>query len=129
LIIIFLGTLLTGILGTLAFSASGCLISSAIRCFSLSRDLIGLSLFALKMWALPAFIAALLVATAAYIRGVVTWWNVLLVAFLAMVGSSLLALAPVGTVEPVHLCIASLFLFVGVQISLLISNRFGRSSV
>lgn len=125
---IFLGTLAVGILGTFVFSASGCLITSAIRCFSISRDLIGLILLASKMWALPALIVALLVVMVVQIRGFVVWWNVLVAAFMAMFGSSVLALAPASVVEPGVLCIASLFLFMGVQISLLINNRFGKSS-
>ena len=127
LITIFLGTLLVGILGTIAVSASGCLISSAIRCFSISRDLMGLILLASKMWASPALIVALLVVTVVQIHGSVVWLNVLVAAFIAMFGSSVLELAPASISEPVVLCIASLFLFMGVQISRLIGSRLGRS--
>jgi hypothetical protein len=129
LTIIFLGTLFVGILGTLAFSASACLISHAIRCFSISRDLIGLGLFASKDWALPAFLAALLVVTLVRIRGSIVWWNILAIALVAMFGSSLLMDGPASVREPAILFIASLFLFMGVQTSLLIGNWFGKSLV
>src|SRR5438477_10637772 len=93
-IAILLGTLVAGILAMLAFSASGCFLSHAIRCFSISRDLIGVSWMALKMWSLPAFTAALLVTIVLQVRGFVVWWNVLIVTFISAFGPSWLARAP-----------------------------------
>jgi hypothetical protein len=127
-IVIFLGNMVAGTLAVLAFSASGCFLSHAIRCFSISRDLISVSLMALKMWSLPAFVAATLVAIVLQFQGSVVWWNVLIVAFVSAFGTSWLARAPVVPDEVSLLVVAGLILFAGAQASLLISNRLGKSS-
>jgi hypothetical protein len=127
-IVIFLGTMVAGTLAVLAFSASGCFLSRAIRCFSISRDLIGASLMALTMWSLPAFVAATFVAIVLQFQGFVVWWNVLIVAFVSAFATSWLARAPVVPDEVSLLVVAGLILFAGAQASLLISNRLGKSS-
>jgi hypothetical protein len=127
-IVIFLGTMVAVILAMLAFSASGCFLSHAIRCFSISRDLIGVSLMALKMWSLPAFVAALLVTMVLQFQGFVVWWNILIATFISAFGTSWLARAPVVPDEVSLLFVAGLILFAGSQVSLLISNRLGKSS-
>jgi hypothetical protein len=121
---IFFGTLVTGILATLALSASGCFVIRAIRCFSISRDVLPLSLLGLKFWSLPAFIAAMLIVTAMKVRGSVVWWNALIVAPVSMLGSGLL-LRVEASERIFILCVTSLVLFVGMQLSRLINNWFG----
>src|SRR5262249_265306 len=80
---IFLGALVAGYLAMLAFSASGCFLSHVIRCFSISRDLMKFSWFALKGLSLPAVVTALLVTMILQIRGVVAGWNVLVASLLS----------------------------------------------
>jgi len=78
----------------------------------------------LKIWSLPAILVATSVTVISQIRGIVVWWNVLIAAALSMVMSSVAisGLAELGTIPLV--LITSLVLFVGVQLSRLISNRF-----
>jgi hypothetical protein len=128
LAVIFFGTLITGVLATLAYSASGCFLSRAIRCFSISRDALGLSLLGLKVWSLPAFIAALLTVMVVQVRGSAVWWNALIVAPVSMLGGGVLLHVAYSEMILI-LCVTSLVLFVGIQLSRLINNWFGRYSI
>ena len=124
LLVIFGGSLITGILTVFALSASWCLLSPVSRCFSVQHDTIAVALMGLKIWSLPAILVATSVTVISQIRGIVVWWNVLIAAALSMVMSSVAisGLAELGTIPLV--LITSLVLFVGVQLSRLISNRF-----
>lgn len=127
-VVIFCGTLVAGYVGMLAFSASGCFLSRVVRCFSISRDLIGFSWFAVKGLFLPAIVVALLVTIFLQIRGNVVWWNVLVACLLSALG-----IGSVGGTwnEPAEvfllLVVGSIF-FAGAQGALLISNRLCRTS-
>ena len=129
LTIVFTGTLTTGILVAIGFSASGCFLSRVIRCFSISRDAVGVTLFGLKVWSLPALIAALLVTAIMHVRGFVVWWNVLVVALVSMLGSGIVLPALGELTAPSLLWFTSLVLFVGVQLSRLVSKWFGGSPI
>jgi hypothetical protein len=127
-VVIFLGALFAGFIAMLAFSASACLLSRAIRCFSISRDLIGLSWFALKGLSLPAFVAALLVTVVLHVRGFVAWWNVLIASFIPALATGLIDRVPTSPAEVFLWFVFGSILFAGAQASLLISNRLGKSS-
>lgn len=125
-VVIFCGTLIAGYLAMLAFSASGCFLSHVIRCFSISRDLIGFSWFAVKGLSLPAVVVALLVAIFLQIRGSVVWWNVLVASLL-----SALVIGSVGGTSPAEALlqlVVGLIFFAGAQAAVLISNRLCRTS-
>jgi hypothetical protein len=126
--VIFLGALIAGFVAMLAFSASGCFLSHTIRCFSISRDLIGFSWFALKGLSLPAFVAALLVIMILQVRGFVVWWNVLVASFISALVTGLIDRVPVDPAELFLLLVFGLILFAGAQASLLINNRLGTLS-
>ncbi|WJR77591.1 hypothetical protein [Bradyrhizobium sp. NP1] len=126
LTVVFLGTLTTGVLATVAFSASGCLLSRAIRCFSILRDAAGVALSGLKIWSLPAFIAAVLIATVVQVRGSTSWWNVVFVAPASMLASDVFLPFSGDSMDIPVLGAASLVLFVGIQLSCVAGNWFGR---
>jgi len=116
--VVVAGTLLIGILATVAFSASGCLLSWVIRCFSISRDAVGVALLGFKMWFLPALIAGVLVAAIIRFRGNITWWNVLLVAPASYLVLALVFVRQVDQYMWRELLLQSVLLFVFVQLSL-----------
>ncbi|MGY8682274.1 hypothetical protein Q2941_31525 [Bradyrhizobium sp. UFLA05-153] len=113
----------------LAASASACFLSHVIRCFSISRDLIGFSWFALKGLSLPAVVTALLVTMILQIRGVVAWWNVLVASLLSAFVFCLIDRVPLLSGEVLLIFVLGLILFVGAQASLLIRHRLARSSI
>ncbi|PJG52109.1 hypothetical protein CVM73_27515 [Bradyrhizobium forestalis] len=122
-------TVIAGILETIAFSASGCFLSRVVRCFSISRDAIGVTLLGLKMWALPAFIASVVVVVVGRLRGRVAWWNVVLLApvlYFVLIVSTSKSLDFVG--EP-EVWVQSAILFINVQLSLLVGRLFGRLAI
>lgn len=120
--VVFAGTLLIGILFTIAFSASGCLLSSVIRCFSITRDTVGVTILGFKMWSAPALIAALLVAAIVRFRGDVTWWNVLLVAPASYLVLALLFIKQIDQYMLPELLVQCVLLFVCVQLSLFVGR-------
>ncbi|MBR0983513.1 MULTISPECIES: hypothetical protein [Bradyrhizobium] len=120
--VVFAGTLLIGILATIAFSASGCLLSRVIRCFSISRDAAGVALLGFKMWSLPALIAGALVAAIIRFRGNITWWNVLLVAPASYLVLALLFIRRIDQYMLPELLVQSVLLFVCVQLSLFVGR-------
>lgn len=127
-IITFLGALTAGILAALAFSASGCFVSRAIRCFSISRDALGLLWFVVKGWSLPAFVAALLAAMVVQVRSSISWRSALIVALVSsmLANGVLLYVGNVANSEFILVfCVSSLLLFVGLQLSRLMDNLFG----
>ena len=128
-VVILVGTLVAGYLAMLTFSASACFISHVIRCFSISRDLVGLSWFALKSLSLPAVVAAVLITMILQIRGSVVWWNVLVASLLSALVTGFVGRIPIVLDEMLLLLVVGLILFIGAQASLLISNRLGRSSI
>ncbi|UGA44235.1 hypothetical protein HU230_0039525 [Bradyrhizobium quebecense] len=124
LIVIFCGCLITGVLVLFGLSASWCLLSRVARCFSVQHDTLDVALLGLKIWSMPAIFVATLVAAVGQIRGGVVWWNVLIAAALSMLMSSVVISGSAElTAFPVLLA-TTLVLFVGVQLSRLISNRF-----
>jgi hypothetical protein len=120
--VVFAGTLLIGTLATIAFSASGCLLSPVIRCFSIARDTVGVTFLGFKMWSSPALIAALLVAAIVRFRGNVTWWNVLLVAPASYLVLALLFIRQIDQYMLPELLVQSVLLFVCVQLSLFVGR-------
>lgn len=126
-VVTFCGTLVAGYLAMLAFSVSGCFLSHVIRCFSISRDLIGFSWFAVKGLSLPAVVVALLVAIFLQIRGSVVWWNVLVASLLSALVIGFVGGASNEPAEALLLLVVSLILFAGAQVALLISNRLCRT--
>lgn len=128
-VIILLTTAIAGVLETIAFSASGCVLSRVVRCFSISRDAIGVALLGLKMWALPALFASVVVTAIARIRVRVVWWNVLLLApalYFVLIVSTAKSFDFVG--EP-EMWVQSGILFVNVQLSLFVGRLFGRFAI
>lgn len=120
--VVFAGTLLIGILATIAFSASGCLLSPVIRCFSIARDTASVMFLGFKMWSLPALIAALLIAAIVRIRGEVIWWNVLLVAPASYLVLALLSIRQIDQYMLPELLVQSVLLFICVQLSLFVGR-------
>ncbi|MBR0875416.1 hypothetical protein JQ633_34030 [Bradyrhizobium tropiciagri] len=129
LVVIFCGVLITGVLVVFGLSASWCLLSPASRCFSVQRDTVDAALMGLQIWSMPAILVATLVASISEICGAVVWWNVLIVAALSMLMSGVLISGLAEFAEVPVLMPASLVLFVGVQLSRSISNRFGGYSL
>src|SRR5262249_47772821 len=121
--IIFLGVLLLGILLWIAFSASACLLSPVIRCFSISRDAFGVTLFGLKMWSLPALVVTIFVIAIGAIRGKVAWWHTLIAAQSTYL--LIAVLIPIGRYEAVQLLVMGVVLFGLVQLSLSASRLIG----
>jgi hypothetical protein len=124
--VVFAGTLLIGILATIAFSASGCLLSPVIRCFSIARDTMGVAFLGFKMWSSPALIAPLLVAAIVRSRGSVTWWNILLVAPASYLILALLFIRQIDQYMLRELLVQSVILFVCVQLSLFVGRMADR---
>ncbi|KYK45611.1 hypothetical protein A1D31_08985 [Bradyrhizobium liaoningense] len=125
--VVFAGTVLIGILATAAFSASGCLLTRVIRCFSISRDAPYVALIGFEMWSLPGLIAGVLVAAIILFRGHVTWWNVLLIAPASYL---VLALVFIGQIDQYiwsELLLQSAVLFVLVQLSLFVGRMAHRA--
>ncbi|WP_271568757.1 hypothetical protein [Bradyrhizobium sp. CCBAU 11386] len=128
-LVVFLMTVIAGILETIAFSASGCFLSRVVRCFSISRDAIGITLLGLKMWALPALIASAVIVGIGRLRGRVAWWNVLLLApalYFVLMVSTAKSLDFVG--EP-EVWVQSAILVVNVQLSLCVGRLFDRLAI
>ncbi|QQO14055.1 hypothetical protein JJB99_32885 [Bradyrhizobium diazoefficiens] len=128
-VLILLGTLVAGYLAMLAFSASGCFLSQVVRCFSISRDLIGFSWFALKALSLPTVIAAVLVTIILQIRGFLVWWNILSASFISALATGLISRVSFLSGDVFFIFVLGLILFAGAQASLLIRNRLDRSSI
>ncbi|MCA1380079.1 MULTISPECIES: hypothetical protein [Bradyrhizobium] len=127
-VVVFCGTLFAGYLAMLAFSASGCFLSRVIRCFSVSRDLIGFSWFAVKGLFLPAAVVALMVAIFLQIRGSVVWWDVLVASLLSALVIGSVGRALSEPAEAFVLLVVSLIFFAGAQAALLIDKRLCRTS-
>jgi hypothetical protein len=127
LVVVFVGALLAGILVSIAFSASACVIvSPVIQCFSISRDAVGVTLAGMKMWALPAFIAALFVAAIGRIRGNVAWWNVLIVAPASYLVLAMLFPDSIDRYMWTEFLVFSAILFICVQLSIFVGRLAGR---
>jgi hypothetical protein len=123
---VFVGTVTTEVLAALGFSASGCLLSRVIRCFSIPRDTIGVALIGLEMGTWPALVAASLIAAIVRVRGSVAWWNVLIVAPVSLLILDILTAEWLNFIGGPEFLIASAILFVGVQLSLFVCRLVGR---
>ncbi|MCC8963148.1 hypothetical protein H8A95_12720 [Bradyrhizobium sp. Pear76] len=122
-VVVSLGTLITGSLVMLGWSASLCFLSRVIRCFSFSRDFAGFFLKMIQIWSLPALVVGVLVAFIAKVRGSVAWWNVL--AVVALVCTAEFALSKFNDAASLFLA-QGLVLFVGVQLSRVGSRMVGK---
>jgi hypothetical protein len=90
---------------------------------------VGLSLFALKIWSLPALVVALLIGIIARFRGIVTSWNVLAAA-MATIGLDVFTEVAIGAdalaEAPLLFFVGTVVLFVGIQLSLFMGRSVGK---
>jgi hypothetical protein len=127
----FVVTLLIGILATLVMSASACTWNSHVRCFSVSRDTLGVISSAAEMWAILALAVALFAATSAQIYRDLAWWSGVIAAPLSVLAVGMLpiraaSLAKEAMSETLFFLAVSLVLFAAYQLSLFISNLIGK---
>jgi hypothetical protein len=125
---VFLAALLTGIIVALGSMASLCFIAPSNRCFSISRDTLTALSIAAKLWWLSALIVAFLVATISEIRGVAPWWSILIAAAVSMLLVTAIDHVPADEIA-LFVLVGSPVLFVGVQLSRLISRLFDRRAI
>ena len=126
-IAVFLGILAAGTFVMLGLSVSACFVVQVLRCFSISRDTGRFLLKMIEMWSLPALAVALLVAMIVQFRGPVVWWKVFLAAALVAISEMLLESINQGDLYETPFFVAQgLVLFIGAQLSLLISRRLRR---
>ena len=127
----FAGTLIMGILAVLMFSASACTWNLAVRCFSVSRDMLGVISSAAQMWFLLAVMVALFAASIVQTRGALMWWSALIVVPVSILGVGVLPiglafLAKEALFDLPFFLVVSLVLFAGYQFSLLIAKLVGK---
>jgi hypothetical protein len=79
LLTFFVISLTVGVLAVLVMSASACFWNLHVRCFSASRDTLGVISSAAKMWFALALTVALLAATIAQMYSALAWWTALIV--------------------------------------------------
>jgi hypothetical protein len=89
----------------------------------------GVTLLGLKMWSLPALIAALFVAAIGRIRGNVVWWNILIVAPVTYLVIAMLFPGSFDRLMWAEFLVMSAILFVCVQLSIFVGRLSGRLSV
>lgn len=124
-------TLAIGIFVVLVMSASACTWNSHIRCFSVSRDTVGVISSAVEVWGALAIAVAFVSATIQMYR-VPTWWSAFIVVPVSVIAVSLLpigaaSLAKEAISEPFFFLAVGVVLFAAYQLSLLICSLLGKS--
>ena len=129
----FAGTLIVGVLVVLALSASACTWNSHVRCFSVSRDTLGVISSATEMWVMLAFAVALFAAMIAQMYRAPAWWSALIVVPASILGVSILPIGPglpslarEAMLDPPFFFAVVSVLFAGYQFSLFIGKLVGR---
>jgi hypothetical protein len=124
-------TLAMGIFVVLVMSGSACTWNLHVRCFSVSRDTVGVILSAAEDWGALAIAVALVSATIQMYRAL-TWWSAFIVVPVSVLAVSLL---PIGAASLAKEAISGPFFFLAVgtvlfaayQFSLLICSLLGKS--
>jgi len=126
----FVVTLTFGVLVVLVMSASACAWNAHVRCFSISRDTLGMILIAAEIWGMLAVAVALFAATAQIYRAL-TWSSAFIVVPVSVLVVGMLpiraaSLAKEAISEPFFFFAVGLVLLAAYQLSLFISRLFGK---
>jgi hypothetical protein len=130
LLTFFVISLTVGVLAVLVMSASACFWNLHVRCFSASRDTLGVISSAAEMWFTLALTVALLAATIGQTYSVLAWWSALIVVPVSIVLVGLLpiraaSLAREATSDFLFFFAVGLVLFAAYQLALVIDRLFG----
>jgi hypothetical protein len=131
LLTFFFVVLTFGVLVVLALSTSACTWNHQVRCFSVSRDMLGVISSAAEMWWMLALVVALLAAMLQQVSRVQAWWDALIVVPLSILAVGILpigaaSLAREAILDPPFFFAVALVLLAAYELSLFISKQIGK---